>query len=84
MIGMGVIAGKFHNVYREIFALLIFREFCSVGKLISRNYCHATPFILHTWIIHENIFHKFLFHENLATQKFPGIRYFPMSDLMAK
>ena len=38
------------------------------------NNRHATPFILHTWIIRENIFREFLFRENLAPRKFPGIR----------
>ena len=40
----------------------------------SQKYRHATPFILHMWIIRENIFREILFCEKLTTQKFPGIR----------
>ena len=37
-----------------------FREFCLVAKLNLRKYCHATPFMLPTWIIHENFFHEII------------------------
>ena len=51
-----------HTVYRKIFASLNFHKFRKFAR--SQNYRHATPFILHTWIIHKNIFREFLFHEN--------------------
>ena len=37
-----------------------FCKFCSVAKLNFVKYCHAMPFMLPTWIIHENIYHKII------------------------
>ena len=60
------------TIYWEIFVLLYFHEFhefCSVTKLNFAEYCHATPFMLPTWIIFAKLL-KLPF-----SWKFPSIRY---------